>query len=61
MSINKIDIKNYDWDENDNKCLIIEPNDFHHMEFKEDSTLLVISSIKYDKNGIYMITTVKLL
>ena len=47
---NKIDIKNYDLDENDNKCLIIEPIDFHQMEFKEDSTLLIVSSTEYDKN-----------
>ena len=47
---NKIDTKNYDLNENDGKCLVIEPKDFHNMTFIKDSILLVISSTKYDKN-----------
>ena len=47
---NKTDIKNYNLNENDNKCLLIEPADFHNMTFIKDSILLVISSTKYDKN-----------
>ena len=43
------EIKNYELDESDSKCLIIEPADFHCMKFITDSLLLVISSTKFDK------------
>tara|TARA_B100001093_G_scaffold503173_1_gene557187 strand:+ start:619 stop:984 length:366 start_codon:yes stop_codon:yes gene_type:complete len=42
--------KNYELNESDGKCLVIEPADFHNMKFIKDSILLVISSTKYDKN-----------
>lgn len=36
---------------NPSKCLIVEPKDWHTMDkFSENSTLLVISSEKYDMN-----------
>ena len=47
---NKVDTKNYELDERDNKCLIIEPNDFRRLEFMVDTTILVIASTQYDKN-----------
>ena len=36
--------------DNPSKCLIIEPEDWHTMLFKNNSTLLVMASHKYDKN-----------
>ena len=32
------------------KCLIIEPEDWHEMEFSKNSVLLVVASTVFDKN-----------
>ena len=32
------------------KCLIVEPEDWHQMEFSENSILLVVASMLFDKN-----------
>jgi dTDP-4-dehydrorhamnose 3,5-epimerase-like enzyme len=47
---NKVDVKNYDLNENDGKCLVIGPNEFRRMEFMVDTSILVIASTQYDKN-----------
>ena len=36
--------------DNPSKCLIVEPEDWHTMYFKNNAVLLVFASHKYDKN-----------
>ena len=36
--------------DNPSKCIIVEPEDWHTMYFKNNAVLLVFASHKYDKN-----------
>ena len=36
--------------DNPSKCIIVEPEDWHTMYFKNNAVLLVFSSYKYDRN-----------
>ena len=36
--------------DNPSKCIIVEPEDWHTMYFKNNAVLLVFASQKYDKN-----------
>ena len=45
--------------DNPSKCIIVEPEDWHTMYFKNNAVLLVFASQKYDKND-YIKTPLKI-
>ena len=45
--------------DNPSKCIIVEPEDWHTMFFKNDAVLLVFASHKYDKKD-YIYTSSKI-